>query len=125
MAPLGRGQRMFKDGGEVTFGHVHLSITICRVLEVYTGDDKVLEMANRTLPDTECHRGGHNYGHNHSGRGVKGSGVKREATQWNGEEGEDPEKNWFWVENTPAEARALTHLEKELSNTLMFEHGGG
>ena len=35
-----------------------------------------------------------------------------------------PSERWFTMENSPAERRALSRLEKELEATLLFEHGG-
>lgn len=35
-----------------------------------------------------------------------------------------PGERWFTMENSPAERRALSRLEKELEATLLFEHGG-
>ena len=57
-------------------------------------------------------------GHTH-GRNIGGSGVERPNI-----EGEDPGETWFRMENSTEEAPALTHLEGELSSTLLFEHGG-
>lgn len=56
--------------------------------------------------------------HTH-GRTIGGSSVERPNI-----EGEDPVETWFRMENSTEEARALTHLEGELSCTLLFEHGG-
>lgn len=54
------------------------------------------------------------------GWNIRGRGGARPSS-----EGEDPDENWFCMENSSKETRALMHVEGELNATLLFEHGSG
>ena len=54
-----------------------------------------------------------------------GSGMEVEEIQSPGGGGENQGQRWFNQENNPTKRRSLLHLECELDNSLMFEHGSG
>ena len=49
--------------------------------------------------------------------------MKEDSSQGGGRE-MSPGERWFTMENSPAECRALSRLEKELEAPLLCEHGG-
>lgn len=83
-----------------------------------------LAMADRGPHGMEYRCKGHIRSWNPGDRGVVRLDVESEAANQNGVEGEDPGETWFCLENSTDEAHALTHLEGELSSTVLFEHGG-
>jgi len=125
MAPLRRDQMTFKDGWRRILGIVIVVIILCRAWELYREEDRALVMVERILPAMEGSRDGHNHGQNLGGRGVGGPIFDSVIVHLNGFEGEDLGEKWFFLENSPAEVRALTRLKGELGSTLLFEHGEG
>ena len=87
MAPSGQGQIEFKAGGWVVLDIVILVIILCRAWELYTKEDRDLEMVERILPTMDGCRDGCSRGRNLGGRGAGGPGVDSVVVHLNGVRG--------------------------------------